>query len=133
MPIIVTHGTEDPLVPFADEDVGPGSRRVVRDIVLGSGGTHAQLKMFETVSATSVESWVEAWASRNGCTLGEPGVSETADVATTAFVRCRSGGDVVLQVVPEGGHDWPAGAGFDATDRALEFFWSHPLPAGPPA
>ena len=130
MPLIVTHGTEDPLVPFADDDVGPRSREVTREIVLGSGGTRAQLRMFESVTATSVESWVESWARRNGCSLGAPVVTETPDVETTAFVGCRSGGDVVLQVVPGGGHDWPVGAGFDATDRALEFFWRHPLPAG---
>ena len=133
MPVIVTHGTEDFVVPFADDDVGPASRRALREIVLGTGGTDAQVHMLGMASATSVESWVESWASRNGCTLGAPDVTEATDVDTTAFVGCRSGADVVLQVVPEGGHDWPAGDGFDATGRALEFFWSHPLPAGSPA
>jgi poly(3-hydroxybutyrate) depolymerase len=120
------------VVPFADDDVGPGSRRTVREIVSGMGGTDAQLHMLGTATATSVESWVKSWASRNGCTLGAPDVTETTDVDTTAFVGCRSGGDVVLQVVPEGGHEWPTVA-FDVTGRALEFFWSHPLPAGSPA
>lgn len=132
MPVIVTHGSEDPLVPFADDDVGPGSRRALRELVLGLGGTDAEPHMFGAVTATSVESWVESWASRNGCTLGAPDVTETTDVETTGFAGCRSGVDVVLQVVPEGGHDWPTVV-FDATGRVLEFFWSHPLPAESPA
>jgi poly(3-hydroxybutyrate) depolymerase len=49
-------------------------------------------------------------------------------VQTTAYRNCRAGGDVVLQVVEGGGHDWPPGPGSDTTAEALSFFASHPFP-----
>jgi poly(3-hydroxybutyrate) depolymerase len=45
-----------------------------------------------------------------------------------AYRNCRAGGDVVLQVVKGGGHDWPPSPASDTTDEVLSFFASHPLP-----
>jgi len=129
MPILVTHGTADPLVPFADDDVGPIPLELTRGIVLGTGGDRAQVRMLQAVVATSVTSWVASWAERNGCGPATVDVAEgTIDVEVSTYGGCRAGGDVVLQAVLGFGHDWPAAPGLDATALALDFFWSHPLP-----
>ena len=126
MPIIVIHGTFDDMVPLSEEDVGPAAD--VREMVRGFGGNEAQVRMFAAVTGTSVRSWVESWAKRNGCRLIDPAVESGSVVQTTAYRNCRAGGDVVLQVVEGGGHDWPPGPGSDTTAEALSFFASHPFP-----
>lgn len=129
MPILITHGTADPVVPFAEADVGPRTLELIRGLILGTGGNDAQLRMIAAVTATSVNSWVESWAQRNGCGPATLEVAdEGTDVEITTYEGCRADGDVVLQAVLEGGHDWPSSPGFDATAHALDFFWRHPLP-----
>jgi poly(3-hydroxybutyrate) depolymerase len=125
MPIIVTVGSADPLVPLSKGDV-EAAADVVRGIVLGNDGNQAQLRMIEAVTGTSVRSWVESWASRNSCRPADPAVESGPTVETTAYRDCRAGGDVVLEVIEGGGHDWPASP--DATAHALSFFASHPFP-----
>jgi poly(3-hydroxybutyrate) depolymerase len=49
-------------------------------------------------------------------------------VERTAYTQCDTGGDVVLQAVEGGGHEWPTSPRLDATARALSFFQDHPLP-----
>ncbi len=127
MPIIVMHGSADDVVPLSEEDVGPAAD-VVRDIVRGSGGSGAQLRMIAAVTGTPVTSWVESWARRNACRLIDPAVESGSAVETTAYRNCRSGGDVVLEVIEGGGHDWSPSPGTDATAQVLSFFASHPLP-----
>jgi len=127
MPIIVTHGSADPVIPLSDEDV-EAATDVSRGIVLGEGGNTAQLRMFGAVNGTSVRSWVESWARRNGCRLTDPVVASGSTVETTAYRNCRAGADVVLKVIEGGGHEWPSGPGTDATAQALAFFASHPFP-----
>ena len=128
VPIIVTHGTADPVVPFDD---GGGGLVALADLLGLTGAAASQLRMFEAVVETPATSWVESWAKHNGCSLDAPEVTvvETG-VERTAYAGCDAGGDVVLQAVEGGGHDWPTAPGLDATTRALEFFRDHPLPAG---
>ncbi len=126
MPIIVIHGTFDDMVPFSEEDVA--SAADIREMVRGLGGNRAQARMFAPVNGTSVRSWVESWAKRNGCRLIDPAVGSGSVVQTTAYRNCRAGGDVVLQVVEGGEHDWPPGPGSDTTAETLSFFASHPFP-----
>jgi polyhydroxybutyrate depolymerase len=126
MPIIVIHGTFDDMVPFSEDDVA--SAADIREMVRGLGGNRAQARMFAPVNGTSVRSWVESWAKRNGCRLIDPAVESGSVVQTTAYRNCRAGGDVVLQEVVGGGHDWPPDPGSDTTAEALSFFASHPFP-----
>ena len=98
MPIIITHGSADDVVPFSEGDVGLAAD-ASREIILGSGGNEAQLRMLAAVNETSVRSWVESWARRNGCRLIDPAVVSGSVVETTAYRKCRAGGDVVLQVI----------------------------------
>lgn len=127
MPIIITHGTADDIVLLSEGDVGPAA-----DVIREFGGNEAQLRMTAAVTGTSVRSWVESWAKRNGCRLIDPAeetvVESGSEVETTAYRECRAGGDVVLQVIEGGDHDWPLSPGWDAAAQALSFFASHPFP-----
>jgi len=126
MPIIVTHGTSDPLVPFDESNVGGIDATGLFDETPGGS---AQRRMFERVIGTPVTSWVESWATHNGCSLDTPVVAAVgATVDRTAYDECDDGGDVVLQAVEGGGHEWPTPPTLDTTARALAFFEAHPLP-----
>ena len=126
MPIIVIHGSADDIVPLSEEDVRPAAD--VRGFIREVGGNQVQVRMFAPVDLTPVESWVESWAERNGCELRDPVVESGIVIDKTAYRNCRAGGDVVLQVVKGGGHDWPPSPASDTTDEVLSFFASHPLP-----
>ena len=128
MPIIVIHGSFDDMVPLTEEDVA--SAADIRGMIRGFNGNRAQVRMFVPVNGTSVESWVESWAERNGCELRDPAVESGIVVDKIAYRNCRAGGDVVLQVVKGGEHNWPPSPGSDTTAEALSFFASHPLPVG---
>jgi polyhydroxybutyrate depolymerase len=125
VPILVTHGTSDPLVPFDETDLGvPLDATGLFD---DSAGASAQLRMLDRARGEPVTSWVESWARHNGCSLEGPEVTAIADmVERTAYDDCD--GDVVLQAVEGGGHEWPMSPTLDATARALAFFRAHPLP-----
>jgi polyhydroxybutyrate depolymerase len=125
MPIIVTQGSADPLTPLSEGDV-EAAAPMVRGVILAYDGNEAQLRMIEAVTRTSVRSWVESWAKRNACGPIDPAVESGSAVETTVYRNCRAGGDVVLEVIEGGGHDWPASP--DATAHALSFFASHPFP-----
>jgi polyhydroxybutyrate depolymerase len=126
VPIIVTHGTADPLVPFAASDVG---KLDASGLFERTAGGSAQFRMFEKVFAIPVTSWVEAWATHNGCRLDAPEVTTVrSSVERTAYTGCDDGGDVVLQAVEGGGHEWPTPPTLDTIARALAFFDDHPLP-----
>jgi polyhydroxybutyrate depolymerase len=129
MPIIITHGTADDIVPLSKGDIGTASADVIRYF----GGNEAQLRMSAPVTGTSVRSWAKSWARRNGCSLIDPVVESAVEsgsvVETTAYRKCRAGGDVVLQVMEGEDHDWPLSPGPDATARVLSFLASHPFPS----
>ena len=125
VPILVTHGTSDPVVPFDESDVGSFD---FAGLFAASDGGAAQLRMFEKVAQAPVTTWVESWARHNGCRVDAPDVSTVEPtVERTAYTDCDDGADVVLQEVDGGGHDWPTGPGLDATATALAFFRDHPL------
>jgi polyhydroxybutyrate depolymerase len=126
MPIIVIHGSADDIVPLSEEDVG--SAADVRGFIRSLGGNQAQVRMLAAVDLTPVQSWVESWAERNGCELSDPAVESGIVVDKMAYRNCRPRGDVVLQVVKGGGHDWPPSPASDTTDEVLSFFASHPCP-----
>lgn len=125
VPIVVTHGTADPVVPFD----GAGIAVPLADLLGDSDAITPQLRMFEPVVERPATSWVEAWAEHNGCSLEAPEVGTIGTaVERTAYGGCDGGADVVLQAVRGAGHSWPT-AELDATARALAFFEDHPLPA----
>ena len=127
MPIIITHGTSDPLVPFDETDVGVPL--AATGLFETTAGGSAQLRMLDKARKKPVTSWVESWTQHNGCSLDAPEVTTIGNmVERTEYTECDSGGDVVLQAVEGGDHEWPTSPTLDATSRALAFFQDHPLP-----
>lgn len=87
MPVMIIHGTDDPIVPYAGE---PGQ-----------------------FSLASVAATAEFWAGRNGC-AGEPSITPMPDTApndntTVDLIRypCADNAPVILYRVNGGGHTWP--------------------------
>jgi polyhydroxybutyrate depolymerase len=84
VPIVVFHGTNDAVVPFAGGNIGllPAALPGVR----------------ETVGR---------WAQHNGC-AATPEIQRIAsDVALETYGGCSGGAGVHLYVIEGGGHTWP--------------------------
>ena len=120
VPMIVFHGTADPLVPYAGGPLGDPFNPVkpvfpaVRDVVA-------------------------RWAQRNRCGA-EPVESAVApNVTRTEYSHGADGAPVVLYTIQGGGHTWPGGKplpawrvgpnshSIDATRVMWAFFRAHPL------
>lgn len=93
IPILIIHGTEDENVPYA-------------------GGTGSEA--FNRAAYISIEQEFRDWAERNGCSLGEPIVTQVAPRASDgqsvehrAYTGCAA--PVELYTVHGGGHEWPGG------------------------
>ena len=114
MPIIVFHGTEDPIVPYRGGEI------------MNSG-------MF----FPEIPSWVAHWAGLNGCDPTPLELPPRGEVSGVQYTRCRRGADVVFYTVNGGGHAWPGGAklpefivghttrDIDATRVMWDFFNKH--------
>ncbi|MEX2182238.1 MAG: PHB depolymerase family esterase [Gemmatimonadaceae bacterium] len=101
VPVVVFHGTEDPVVPY------------------GGGTTWISARAFP-----SVTDWVAQWAERNGC-APIPRDSVLSKAASQRSYAACTGGDVVLYTLHGDGHVWPGGgagpAWLSGTDsRALD-------------
>lgn len=137
VPILITHGTADPLVPFDGDDPDH-----LRNAAVMLGANEIEAEMFGGADL-DVLAYVDMWVAHNGCDL-EPATEEVAsEVTVFEYGSCESGADVVFQVVDGGGHAWPGTAfdegrtanlgyattAIDVTADALEFFDSHVLPS----
>jgi polyhydroxybutyrate depolymerase len=94
MPMLMIHGTEDPIVPYNAEEV-----------FAGPGMTLRQLSMPDTVAF---------WVNLNGCAQQPDSEAlpdaDPADGTTVTVDRYRGGqAGVVLYRVEGGGHTWPGG------------------------
>lgn len=95
MPVMVIHGTEDPIVPWG-------------------GGAVAGFEEFGKV--VSARETARFWAAHNQCkgaalVVPEPDrdPKDGTRVQLEMFVDCRSKADVTLVTVEGGGHTWPGG------------------------
>ena len=87
MPILITHGTADRIVPFDKTDVG---RLDTSGLGVENPGGLAQDRMFDQVEQTPVTSWVESWARHNGCSLDAPEVTTIGStVERTVYADCE--------------------------------------------
>ena len=123
VPVIHFHGTDDEYTPFH------GGRGI---------------KSVSQSDFYSVEYTIRAWVEANGCPP-EPVVTHLPDesgdnlnVVRKAYGPGRSGAEVVLYVIEQGGHTWPGRPTMFATlgkstqvisanDLMWEFFQRHPL------
>lgn len=87
--IVISHGTEDPVVPF------------------GGGGQNASDQTF--VLKPVPESAAE-WAATAGCTIA-PATEASGSIEATMWTSCSKGSYVRLYRIEGGGHVWPGSAG----------------------
>ena len=85
-PIIIFHGTADPVVPYSGGKVATGAGLSVRNT--------------ETTAAQ--------WARHNGCTSGPVTAHLGSEVTRLSWNGCRA--PVVLYRIDGGGHTWPGAA-----------------------
>lgn len=114
VPVMLFHGTDDPIVPYLGGPVG------------------------DRGSLPSIPEWVAVLAERNGCSDSPAKLPARGAVGGIAYTGC--GADVIFYTIQGGGHTWPGGnpipawiAGktntdIDASRTMWEFFQMHPLP-----
>jgi polyhydroxybutyrate depolymerase len=123
VPVILFHGTRDPIVPWK----GP------------------QLSEALVLAFKSIDETVAAWVGADGCPA-TPEVTELPDkvddgtrVLRKVYGPGKAGSEVVLYEIVGGGHTWPNRKGLDpllgkstrdidANDLIWEFFQKHPMP-----
>lgn len=110
VPVIAFHGTDDPIVPYEGVD----------DIA-------------------GVETWVAAWADRNGCDPVPGDLPTEGSVTGVEYTDCDEGASVVFYTVNGGGHTWPDSpplpefitgtttTDVNATELIWAFFVAHPM------
>ena len=120
VPVIVFHGTADPIVPYAGGTLGDRFNPVKPNF-------------------PPVREWTASWARKNLC-RGDPTASAVApDVERIEYTDCAQDAGVVLYTVKGGGHSWPGGKplpewhvgptsnSISATGEMWTFFRGHPL------
>jgi polyhydroxybutyrate depolymerase len=106
VPIVVFHGTNDAVVPFAG-----GNIRLIPAALPGVRETAAR------------------WAQHNGCEAAPQSQRIAADVVLEAYAGCSSDTDVHLYVIEGGGHTWPGALPLPFLDKttqsikAAEIIW----------
>ena len=117
VPMIMFHGTADPLVPY------------------NGGPSWVSPRPFP-----SVLTWAANWARRNRRGPNPVESVVATDVTRLEYTDCADDAAVVLYTVQGGGHSWPGGkpmpewiagstsSGIDATSQMWAFFREHRLP-----
>lgn len=108
VPMIVFHGTADPIVPF-------------------NGGPS---KMFD-IPFPNIPDWVESRANLNGCDLAPIELPAQGDTTGVRYTGCADNAAVIFYTITGGGHTWPGGlalpesiTGYTTTDiSASELMW----------
>jgi polyhydroxybutyrate depolymerase len=118
VPMIMFHGTADPIVPF-------------------NGG-----RTWRTPTPNpfpNVPQWATSWAKRNQCEQNPVESHVAAHVTRLEYMGCAENAAVVFYKINDGGHSWPGGkpmsewwvgqttAEIDATSLMWTFFSEHPL------
>jgi polyhydroxybutyrate depolymerase len=117
VPVIVFHGTADPIVSYLGEPS--------RD---------------PNVPLPDIPVWVESLARRNGCSEKPVEIPAHGEVSGIRYGNCTQHAEVIFYTIAGGGHSWPGGEplpkwlvghttkDIDATRVMWEFFQEHPLP-----
>lgn len=128
VPLIAFHGTADPISPYE----GGVISFPVLDGLISTNPT--------PLTVPPVESWLAAWAERNGCQETGELQGVTAGVIAKRYSGCREGAEVRLYIVDGGGHIWPGGGelpagvfgpasqAINASQVIWDFFEIHPKP-----
>src|SRR5712691_1465145 len=113
--ILEFHGTSDPTVPY-------------------NGSMSKQLP--------SILTWLQGWATRDGCTRGPTVFYKQANVTGLEWTNCQRNAIVIQYRISGEGHIWPfitfnepggtAVSSLSASALIWSFFQQHPLPATSP-
>jgi len=122
IPIMIVHGTQDPLVSFEGGRVRAGAKGLI----------------------LSARDSASKWAELNGCDANPdvtdlPNIIEDSmHVRVERYGRCKDGAEVLLYVIEDGGHTWPGGPQYfperiigktthnlDASEEIVDFFKRH--------
>ena len=122
IPVMIIHGTDDPLVPFEGGHVRAGARGPI----------------------LSARDSASKWAELNGCNANPevtdlPNIIEdSTHVRVERYSRCKDNVEVLLYVIEGGGHTWPGGSQYfperiigktshnlDASEEIVDFFKRH--------
>ncbi|MGP8068751.1 MAG: alpha/beta hydrolase family esterase [Candidatus Bathyarchaeia archaeon] len=122
IPIMIIHGTNDPLVPFEGGHVKAGARGPI----------------------LSARDSASKWTELNGCNANLeitdlPNIIEdSTHVRIERYGKCKDGAEVLLYVIEGGGHTWPGGSQYfpdriigktthnlDASEEIVDFFKRH--------
>ncbi len=119
IPILDTHGTSDPLVPYG-------------------GGTPLIPQLGVGIVFRSVADTMTFWRTNNGCSANAQTIYQHGDATCVQYPDCAQGADTVLCTIDGGGHSWPGGlpvpplgrtsTDIDTTSTMLDFFAAHPMP-----
>ena len=122
IPVMLIHGTDDPLVPYEGGDVRAGAKGPI----------------------LSARDSVVKWAQLNNCS-SEPEIThlpnridDSTHIHVERYGSCNENAEVILFVVEGGGHTWPGGwqyfperiigkttANMDASEEIIAFFKRH--------
>jgi polyhydroxybutyrate depolymerase len=86
VPMIVFHGTADPIVPYAGGEVRDSQRRL-----------------------PVIPEWVAARAALNGCHPAPEATPASGSVSGFRYTECDEGAEVDFYTIEGGGHTWPGG------------------------
>jgi polyhydroxybutyrate depolymerase len=117
VPMILFHGTSDPIVPF-------------------QGGPWGRFK----IPFPNITNWVQTLAASNGCNSIPTPLSGNGNVSGLRYSGGAHNADVDFYTIEGGGHTWPGGKDMpalivgktthdaDATRLMWTFFHLHPMP-----
>ncbi len=117
VPMIVFHGTDDPIVPFT------------------GGPSEAFDHNFPVIPE-----WVAGWADRNACREPPLDLPVQGDVSGIHYAHCADGAACMFYTIHGGGHSWPGGGSLPqfivgstnhdirATRLMWKFFQQYTLP-----
>jgi polyhydroxybutyrate depolymerase len=119
VPILDTHGTADPLVPY-------------------NGGTPVLSTLGQGIVFRSVSDTMHFWLQNNGCSANSQVIYQHGDATCIEYPDCSQDATTVLCTIQDGGHTWPDGlpvpplgktsTDIDTTSTMLDFFEAHPMP-----
>ena len=102
VPMLVFHGTADPILPFAG-GVGDALGRVLS----GKTGGPTTTTTPPDLHGKGYPVTVDAWAARNGCDVKSSKDTQMSKEILRRTYSCPQGVDVIFDIVLGGGHSWP--------------------------
>ena len=99
MPLMLIHGTSDPVLPWEGSD----------------DGAFSLLSAYETI---------QTWTELNNCTNPMVKSYVGKKVRKEVYGGCSQDSEVILYAIEKGGHEWPKGK-FNASKEIIEFFEKH--------